>query len=272
MLKTAGIENASFEAAQLLFSVLGIDNTRYYLSQNKEITENDYKKFISLLERRKKGEPLQYILGIWDFYGSEFIVGNGVLIPRPETEELADICINEIRSKAHKVVYDLCAGSGCLGITIAKKFRDTECYLFEYIDKAYTYTEKNIKAFNLSNVHLIKSNVLTGEGSYDIPRPDLIVSNPPYIDSDEIPELQAEVQFEPKEALDGGKDGLDFYRAIANIWIPKLNNNGFAVVECGENQSNKIKSLFQKYLDTVVYIDMYGCPRFVAGRKKEEKL
>ncbi|MBR3768449.1 MAG: peptide chain release factor N(5)-glutamine methyltransferase [Clostridia bacterium] len=266
VLQNAGIEDSSFDAFQLLLFVSGYSLQDYYLKDNDEAGNSAEEQYNKLLCRRTAKEPLQYILGKWSFYKSEFFVGEGVLIPRPETEELVEKSIDLIRKENYKTVYDLCSGSGCIGLSIAKECPDVHCYLFELYDKAYEYLCKNAENMMLQNVTVVKHDVLTG-CLHDLPEADLIVSNPPYIESSTIDFLQTEVLKEPHTALDGGEDGLVFYRAIADIWIEKLSSGGSVAVECGENQSRIIKSIFSSSLESQIFYDVYGVDRFVIGKK-----
>lgn len=263
----AGADDAEFDAFQLLLSVLKTDISGFILKENDSAGKEETDIYLSLIKRREDREPLQYIIGHWDFYNSVFSVGSGVFIPRAETEQLAGLCIDGIRKNGYKIVYDLCAGSGCIGLSIAAECPDAHCFLFEYMEGALRYTEKNAADSGLKNVSIVKCDVLKGKNNAQIPKPDLIVSNPPYIITDEIAALQPEVLREPFSALDGGSDGLCFYRAIADLWLPELNENGFAAVECGENQCGDIIKIFGGRLNGRVIQDTFGAERFVAGKK-----
>ena len=262
-----GVADADFDARQLLLHLFGIDGTRFLLDGDRPVGDTDAAAYDALLARRAAGEPLQYILGQWDFYGGTFFVGPGVLIPRPETEQLTELCIERLGDGNAKTVFDLCAGTGCIGLSIARACPRAEVYLFEWYDGAFGYLQKNADAFSLPNARLVKADVLRGcpEG---IPAPDLIVSNPPYVRAGELEGLQREVGFEPATALDGGDDGYVFYRAVAERWLPLLKPNGFAAAECGEGQPETVAALFAPQLDCRTVTDLYGVARFVAGEKK----
>ena len=230
------------------------------------MSEPERDAYEALLRRRAAGEPLQYILGQWDFRGEPFAVGPGVLIPRPETEQLAELCIEAARARGAITVYDLCAGTGCIGLTVAKACPQARVYLLELHEGALSYLKQNEAAFSLPHTHIVQADVLKGLPE-TLPAPDLIVSNPPYIRAGELPGLQREVGFEPATALDGGEDGYVFYRAIAEKWLPLLPRGGFAAVECGEGQPETVAGLFGRTLDCAVVKDLYGVPRFVTGNK-----
>lgn len=267
ILVSNNIEDAGFDAMQLLLHISGFSSGEYALKSNEKPAPLQCTQYLDCIQRRVNKEPLQYIIGKWDFFDSTFYVGEGVLIPRPETECLVEQCIKIVREKKYKTVYDLCSGSGCIGLSVAKECPQIHCYLFEYYDKALGYTEKNAELLGLTNVTVIKADVLNPESFY-IPSADMIISNPPYIPSDEIPELQSEVLSEPHSALDGGSDGLVFYRAIADKWFSSLSYNGCVAIECGEEQSKEIVKLFENNLICEIHNDLYGVDRFVFGFNK----
>lgn len=266
ILQSAGIDDAEFDAYQLMLNFFNGNTAEYMLHFAETVAENQEAEYLSLIAMRSSGEPLQYIIGKWDFYNSTFFVGDGVLIPRPETEELVEKCIELIKKNRFSVMYDLCTGSGCIGLSIAKECPEVKCYLFELYDKAFSYAKKNLNEMKLKNVTLIRYDVLE-EYKGDIPSADLIVSNPPYIESAEIDTLQKEVLREPVSALDGGDDGLIFYRAIYEHWNKSLKKGGFFAFECGENQTDDIISLFGKLFDSIAYKDLYGNDRMVISEK-----
>lgn len=256
------IDECDFKSLCLVCSVAGIKNSDYHICKNKTIDE---KKFNFYLSRLIDGEPLQYVLGKWDFFESEFYVGEGVLIPRPETEELVEKAIEKIKTIKNPVIFDLCAGSGCIGISIAKKRCDAKVYCIEKSADAFSYLHKNANALN--NVVCIKDDI-----NYDIELPpaDLIVSNPPYIKSALIPFLQEEVKREPAMALDGGMDGLDFYRVINDKWHNKLKNGAFLLLEIGNEQGKDIKQVLNHFQDINVIKDIYNNDRIVIAKRLDK--
>ncbi|MBQ8550648.1 MAG: peptide chain release factor N(5)-glutamine methyltransferase [Clostridia bacterium] len=227
-LHEAGIASARFEAAQLI----------EYLKDDME--EVDFLELSELVERRLSGEPLQYVLGIWEFYSLPFYVGPGVLIPRPDTEHLCDTAIEFIGERELKVI-DLCSGSGCVAVAIDKNCKNARVEALEKYPEAYSYLERNIQ-LNRSRVRPRQGDIeLPGEGKYDV-----IVSNPPYIRPDEMASLEKEVLFEPHTALFGGEDGLYFYRKILENWLPSLNAGGLLAVEIGYSQGKEVAKLFRE--------------------------
>ncbi len=266
LLKESQIENAANEARWIFESVF--ECTRDFVAFHSADKADDIKsaEFIEKINKRAEGYPLQYLIGSWDFYGESFAVGEGVLIPRPETELLVDFAIDYLNGKVNPVIFDLCSGSGCIGLTVAKQIPDSRVYLIEKSNDALKFLLKNKNSLSCDNTEVIQGDIFSGFSSFGLPKPDLILSNPPYIESADISVLQAEVLFEPSMALDGGADGLDFYRAIADAW---LKDCGCAVaVECGEGQANEIKALFSDICaDTDVITDFNGIERVVTGKE-----
>ncbi len=255
-------EDNSFEALCLFEDILGYTKEQIYLS---EIIADDSQvaKINDAVSRRKNGEPLQYILGKWDFYDMTFSVGEGVLIPRPETEMLVDFALEKLKNIPNPVVFDLCSGSGCVGLSVAKHRPDAKVYLLEKERNALRYLLKNKVDSGLENVTVIFDDLFTVDLSL-FPEADLILSNPPYINSDEIATLQKEVLFEPSTALDGGEDGLVFYRCLAERWRDKVKKNGFMAFECGEEQSKAIIHIFKdKFVESNVIFDFNNIDRIV---------
>ena len=264
ILEEAGRENAGFDARCLVEHLLNMSTTDFLLRRNDKADAHTFSEYMKLIRRRATGEPLQYILGKWEFMDNEFFVGEGVLIPRPETELLVEFAQNFLYGKEKQVVFDLCSGSGCIAVSVAKLFPDAQVYALEKYDGAFSYLEKNIRYNCVKNVTAIKGDLFNSDSIDAVP--DLILSNPPYIRSDEISFLQQEVRREPSTALDGGKDGYDFYRAIAQLWIPKLKKGGAIAVECAEDQADEISQMFFLSRTNVNVInDLSGFPRVVTA-------
>lgn len=243
-LTEAGCDSPEFDAQQLVLYCFGMNKTQLLLNSGNEIEEGKLIFFEDCVKRRYSHEPLQYIIGMWDFHRFSFKVGEGVLIPRPETELLVDFAAEEIRKNNYSVVYDLCCGSGCIGLSVAKLCPNVKVFCVDISDKAIEYTTKNKELLCADNVTVIKSDVLDSVGFLGLPRPDIILSNPPYIKSEEIKTLQPEIAFEPIIALDGGEDGLLFYRSLADSWFTYINKGGYIAMEIGEEQGKDVLSLF----------------------------
>ncbi len=251
-----------FETTCTFEDLLNIPKSKIFFG-DVQVTEEQIKTVESVVNRRKNGEPLQYILGKWDFYDMTFNVGEGVLIPRPETELLVDFALEKIRDIECPIIYDLCAGSGCIGLTIAHHRKDAKVYLLEKENGALKYLKSNKEKYNLDNAVIIQGDLFEFDFS-KIPNADVILSNPPYIPASEISGLQKEVHFEPISALDGGIDGLDFYHCIAKKWVSKVKTNGYIALECGEEQSQDIINLFNgKYSEKQVIYDFNNIDRIV---------
>lgn len=255
-------DDAKFETLCLFESLLSI-NKQSLITNNILLSDEQIQTINNAIIRRKNREPLQYIIGNWDFYDMTFFVGEGVLIPRPETEMLVDFALEKAKNIKSPVIFDLCAGTGCIGLTIAKHLKDAKVFLFEKEDKAFEYLLKNKEKYKLDNASLIKADIF----GYDVsllPMCDILISNPPYIETAEISALQDEVHFEPYTALDGGEDGLIFYKAICQKWLSKVKTNGYVAFECGESQSIAICDIFNgKYKSSNIIFDFNNIDRIV---------
>lgn len=257
-LRAAQIENASFDASCLVENITGLSRTKIMLCDD-DIADEQAELVERAVLRRISGEPLQYILGEWDFFGRTFEVGEGVLVPRPETELLVELALEKLRNVRYPVVFDLCAGSGCVGLTIAAERPDAHVWLFEKYDEAFHYLKRNIKKLGLTNVQAVQHDITLGYDDKISETPDLIVSNPPYLRTDELDGLSTEVMHEPVTALDGGKDGIDFYRIIASRWLPNVNKHGGIIFECDPSQTLEIADMLMPYAMRVkIVTDIFG--------------
>ncbi|MBP0990004.1 MAG: peptide chain release factor N(5)-glutamine methyltransferase, partial [Oscillospiraceae bacterium] len=209
-LERAEVTRSVFEATQITAKALGVEPSELPKIYFEEADEGKIVFADNMSSERAKGRPLQYIIGEWEFYGNKFEVGEGVLIPRPETEMLLDILLNEDKRKIENAA-DICSGSGCLAISLAKK-TDGTVYAVEISDEAEKYLRRNVELNGTGNVKIIKADAIGFDG--ELPLLDAILCNPPYLDSEDMKNLQKEVAFEPTIALFGGNDGLDFYRKI----------------------------------------------------------
>ena len=249
-LENRGIDEADFKSLCLICSLGNIRNSEFYKCSDREI---DINILTPLLKRLEEGEPLQYIIGKWEFYESEFFVGEGVLIPRPETEELVELAIKKCSNYNNLIIYDLCSGSGCIGISVAKKIKNAEVFCVEKSPEAFEFLKKNAEGVNNAKAVLADIN-----SELDLPKADIIISNPPYIKTDDIKTLQKELSFEPEMALDGGADGLYFYRIIRDRYSEKLKNNGIILLEIGNEQGEDIKEIFSYFKEVNIIKDIYG--------------
>lgn len=258
-LKANGVDEAENKALNAVCCIAGIKFGEYQSHKDDFV---NMKRLADFLWRLKTGEPLQYVIGKWDFYESEFFVGEGVLIPRPETEELTELVIDYAKSLEKPVIFDLCSGSGCIGISVAKKLSNAFVYCIEKSKDAYKYLERNAKG--VANVECILGDI---NDEFDLPSADIIVSNPPYIKSGDMKTLQKEVKREPSMALDGGDDGLDFYRIINDKWKKYLKDNGRLFLEIGEDEGESIKDALSAFSNITVKKDLSGNDRMVVADK-----
>ena len=251
-----GIEDA--EAEWIAARTLGIQRSQ--VSEERVVTRSECRKVLDVFEERLTGRPLWYIYGDADFYGYKIKVDERVLIPRPETEILVEQAVKTLEEGDS--VLDLCTGSGAIAVAIAceaAKDKSISVTATDISDDALDVARENAR-LNKANVNFVKSDLFSSvRGRYN-----LITANPPYIKSDEIDTLQREVrEFEPRIALDGGEDGLDFYRRIAERLHRHLVHGGMLIVECGEDQAKEVLKIFNRCDYAMVVKDMYGKERFV---------
>jgi len=249
-LKHTGIDNPLKDAELIIAHCLGINRIILY-KDNPQIRDNALSLIETFLQRRAKREPLHYILGYTEFHGLKIHVGPGVLIPRPETELLVEEAISKItklKTQNSKLrILDLCTGSGCIALALAKVFPDAEIYGTDTSGEAIQYAEENAKNNGIKNVTFLKGSLfepLTKKLTSRISHLafDLIISNPPYIKKGDIITLQPEVRdWEPVEALNGGEDGLDYYRGIIREAKNYLKMDGVLMFEIGSDQAEAVK-------------------------------
>lgn len=257
-------DNADFEARQIIMSALKISQQDLIINAKREVSEKDIEAVQSLVSRRKSGEPLQYILGTAEFMSLEFDVTPDTLIPRADTETLVETVLNLIGNKRVSLL-DIGTGTGCIGISIAH-YKNAAVTLLDKSEKALEIAKKNAKKHNI-NARFLNMDILH---NFPHEKFDIIVSNPPYIETDVIDTLQTEVKdHEPLSALDGGKDGLTFYRRIVDIAPQMLNNNGMLAFETGYNQGQAVRNLMIPHFQNVEIIkDLCGNDRVVAGHQR----
>lgn len=272
ILKEGGCDSPSFDAVCIVEDIGKLARGTIPMLYDTVLPQEKQHAVLEAAKRRAAGYPLQYILGSWDFLNLTLSVGEGVLIPRPETELLCEVAtqkVKEVWGDSAITVWDLCAGTGCVGLGIASLLaQDITLVEFEISEKALSYLERNVRTYKEFHAQVVKADILTDfyrfEGSVD-----LIVSNPPYIPTSDLNGLQREVQYEPSLALDGSEDGLRFYRAIAQNWFPKLTNGGIAAVEIGINQAEDVKTIFRNagLIQVEAVKDFAGIERVIIGVK-----
>ena len=263
-LQKAGVQSYEFDARQLLFFVFSIDANQYLLNQSMPLSEEEEKKvnsYFEAIQKRSEKIPLQYITGEQNFCGLDFYVNENVLIPRLDTEVLVEKIL-EYEEPGQRVM-DMCTGSGCIAITL-QKLGGFQVMAVDISEEALTLARKNAQR-NQAQVTFFQSNMF--EQLSNTSKVDVIVSNPPYIESKVIDELDDEVKkYEPRLALDGMEDGLHFYRILAREGKRFLNEGGRLYVEIGFDQAEAVKEIFgaQGFLDIQVYKDLAGLDRVVA--------
>lgn len=264
ILKENNIEDSNIKARMVLADVLGKNKEYLMIYDNKEIEEKEYRIFFEKIERLKEKEPIQYILNNQEFYGESFYVDKNVLIPQPDTEILVEEVINLAKKQEKSLkILDLCTGSGAIAISLWKNLENAEIYASDISQEALNVAKINIDKHKC-NIKLIESNLFENINS----KFDIIVSNPPYIETDTIKKLSEEVKKEPILALDGGIDGLDFYKKIAKEAIEYLNPNGILAFEIGYNQKKEVENILKnnRYINIYSKKDLAQNDRIVIGK------
>ncbi|MBR3961106.1 MAG: peptide chain release factor N(5)-glutamine methyltransferase [Clostridia bacterium] len=265
LLRAAGIEDFATEARYIIRHVTGYDNAKILTNYADELTPLQQTVLNNIVSRRATRYPLQYILGVWQFYGLDLFVGKGVLIPRSDTETLVDKALEFLKGKEHADVLDLCAGSGCIGIAVAKN-ADCRVTAVEKSPEAYEYLEKN----NRRHGNCI-SAVLADAFEYTPAQQfDLITCNPPYISESELKLMNKETEFEPSEALFASDNGLEFYKRLIPKYKPLLKSGGALIMEIGCSQGDAVKGLFEAagFENIECLCDYGGNQRVVFGTAK----
>ena len=274
ILKDHKIDTYSLDTQLLLGHVLNKDRIWIITNRSKEIDIENKNKFYQLLNKRKEKMPIKYILEECEFMSLNFYVKSGVLIPRGDTEVLVEEVLSRIDDGDDLKICDLCCGSGAIGLSLAHYKKNIQVDLIDIDDIPKEVTNINIKNLTLEQrTNFIQSdllNVVIEENK----KYDILVSNPPYIREDVIPTLMNDVKdYEPKLALVGGKDGLDFYRKIIKQSLRVLNNNGILAFEIGYDQGEDVKKLMieSNFESLKIIKDLAGLDRVVIGNLIEKK-
>lgn len=264
-LADGGCEDAAFDAKCLLEDIGGL--IRGHAPDATPLNDEQIAALTRALDERAAGRPLQYILGEWDFLTLTLTVGEGVLIPRADTECLCEEAARRLANTESPRVLDLCAGSGCVGLGLASLCPSAQVTAVELSDDALPYLRENVARYPQYAVAVRQADVLRDADVFggDF---DAILSNPPYIPTADLAGLMREVQREPRMALDGDADGLTFYRAIAERWLPKLRDGGVCAVEVGIGQAAQVAALFAAagLADIRIIRDLGGVERVVSCR------
>ena len=265
-LKSHGVENAEHDSFELLSAVNGMTRTFYLVNGDSFLSEEDFLLFEEYIDKRAAHIPLQHIIGKAYFYGYEFEVNGDVLVPRQDTEILVGEVMKVARSGDY--ILDMCTGSGCIGITIAKKFPEVKVLGIDVSEKALAVAEKNKHKLEADNIDFMLSDLFE-KLNQDITF-NIIASNPPYIPTKVIDGLQDEVRLhDPILALDGSEDGLKYYRNISSEAGKYLEPDGWLCFEIGAEQALDVSDIMERegFRNITVIKDLAGLDRVVMGRK-----
>ena len=267
-LRTAGVQASTLEARELVCFASG--KTRQQLQRDGQlyVPPAVEEQARALVRRHLAGEPVAYLIGEWEFYGLPLDIDRQVLIPRADTETLVDCALPFLRGQAGSRVLDLCAGSGCIGLAVASQVADCRVTLGDISEGALRICRQNIRRNDLSDrVAPLQVNAMAAPprqlGTYDC-----ILCNPPYIPTGDIAGLDVSVRdFEPHDALDGGEDGLGFYRAVSSLWREALHTGGMLFFEVGIGQADDVLRIMRSFGfgDLEITPDPAGIPRVVQG-------
>jgi len=261
-----GIENARLEAEWLLCAATGLDRVGLYLNFEKPLDDEELARYRAMVIRRGRREPLQHILGSQEFDGLEFEVTPDVLIPRHDTETLVHEAL--VRKPEAAAVLDIGTGSGCIAVSLARQLPQAAITAVDISGAALAVARRNAEKNGVA-IEFLQGSLCEPVAGRTF---DLIVSNPPYIPSRDIESLEPEVRdFDPRGALDGGADGLDFYRLLIPAALPRLNSAGWLLVEIGAGQDQDVQQLFRtagEYEEPITASDPGGIVRVVGGQRK----
>lgn len=265
VLEKAGKDSPAFDTACLCKKFLGLSREQLLISGEAAADPDGVKALLSAAQSRAAGRPLQYLLGEWEFLDLKLKVGEGVLCPREETEELVRVAAERIPQNGH--VLDLCAGTGAVGLGLASLRSDLKIICGEKFPQTFSYLLQNTKAYQNYQVEACQMDLFSREDAERVGSLNGLLCNPPYVRSEEIADLQPEVQQEPRTALDGGEDGLLFYRALCKLWVPQVAPNGVVAVEIGEQEGQAVLDLFHESgLESLQLLrDFNELPRVVFG-------
>lgn len=276
ILKNSGAtDTPRLDSEVLLMHVLGCDKMSLILNDKMSVSFLDEERFFSLLKRRKEREPISYITGEREFMSLKFFVAEGILIPRPDTEVLTEFVIEKAKKIKNAEILDLCTGSGAIAVSVAKYVKDSKVLAVDFSPKCLHFAEKNAKENEVADrVRVLKQDVLADFSLSDLGQKenegfDILVSNPPYIKSEIIKTLDKDVKdFEPITALDGGADGLVFYRRIAEISPRLLKAKGILAFEIGHDQYDEVYAILAgsgNFKDINSLCDLSGIKRVITA-------
>lgn len=267
MLKNEEIEGPKNKARVILQYTLKKPREYLIIYDNKEVTVQQREEYVKNIKRLIAGEPLQYITGLQEFMKINFVVTKDVLIPQPDTEILVEEVIGIAQKIENPTILDLCTGSGAIAISLAKNVPNSKIFATDISKKALEIAKQNAKLNGvLNNIEFVESNLFDKIKNQKF---DIIVSNPPYIPTADIKTLPKDVRQEPQVALDGGKDGLDFYRKIGENGYKFLNRQGYLCLEIGYNQRKEVLQIIEsqkRYVETYCKKDLCENDRVIITR------
>lgn len=266
--KEASFDEFCPDVKLIMQKCFNLSSTQLVINANEEAKEVYEKDFLEKIKLRASGYPLQYILGEWEFMDINLKIREGVLIPREDTASVVKAVLEKIKPDENLNILDLCAGSGAICIALAKNIKNAKIYAVELFDEPFNCLKENIKnTQQQSKIIPIKADVLD-KLNFKAQYFDVIISNPPYIKSKEIKTLQKEVTFEPVKALDGGKNGLNFYKYILKNHLVFLKKGGLVAFEFGDGQLENLRQLFdENNIDCLeVKYDLANNPRAIIGK------
>lgn len=264
-----GLPDAAFEGDILVQEVMGVRQPVRTLPE-RTLTEAQQETLADMTRRRCCHEPLQYLCGAWEFYGLPFSVGEGVLIPRQDTEVLVEEVLRLRHGTAATRLLDLCSGSGCIPAAVAVHLSGVTGDVVELSTRALPYLRRNLNR-HAPALHIWEGDALAPPAELRQNTYDIITCNPPYLTAEDMAQLQPEVAFEPASALYGGTDGLDFYRRLTPLWSRRLARGGWLLYEVGQGQAHAVQQLLEQAGLTGCRIlpDLAGIGRVVLGQRKE---
>lgn len=253
------IEDGNIKARILLEYILKLSREKIVSNPNIEVSDNNVEFYLNKINDIKNGIPIQYITNKQEFMKLNFYVDKNVLIPQPDTEILVEKAIEICNNHGNDIkILDLCTGSGAIGISIAKNIKNAKVYATDIKNTVIDIAKQNAKQNNVDNIEFIVSDMFENIQEKDF---DIIVSNPPYIETDVIKTLPTEVRNEPIIALDGGKDGLKFYKIILSEYKKYLKKDGYLLLEIGYNQAKSVGELIN--LNYSIIEDLAGNDRVI---------
>lgn len=265
-LSAAKVDTPLLDSQILICHALGVSKTYIIAHPDQIVPDEKVNLILNWIERRSQREPVPYITGVKEFYGMNFTVASDVLIPRPETELLVDYAIKHLAGKNESFVADIGCGSGIIAICIAKLVPNSSVIATDISDKALEIASLNARKLGVDNISFYLGDLIK---SLHKQKYDIILSNPPYIPTDELSNLQPDIiNYEPHIALNGGFDGLKFYRKLTAVAPEHLKSSGILAVEIGIDQSNQVFEMFSGagFTNIEILNDYSQIPRIISGR------